>query len=154
MLNASLPTDRSLICEFDDFLRETRAYINHLEAVLAQNVFFVNHLTDASNPLLVAKEGLPSADLHSVNLEIVLLDLAGEPTFDTILYGLEGQIKLFVALQPVVLATSDDDGGLQLKVNEPLLMHPYDVLALVNLSGDEAQSGKWIELFRTFKQEV
>lgn len=154
MLNANLPTDGNLVCEFDDFLRETRAYVNQLEAALAQKVFFVNHLVDATNPLVVAKEGLPSADLHSVNLEIVLLNIAGEPTFDTILNGLEGQIKLFVALQPAVMATNTEDGGLQLKVDEPLLMHPYDVLALVNLEGDETQSGKWVELFRTFKQEV
>ena len=150
-LDAGEPKDTDLVSELALRERETRAYINSLETLLALlsgvSVSTEYNCGAGQSDLPVGNPGL-----GDIPIEMVFITGTGAAQVDTISGAREGQIKIFrLGDANVTFAL----GG-NLVLNQPGAAPPYggtigDIIALVNKDGDPATvtDGSWYELWRT-----
>ncbi len=150
-LDQTKPNDATLYSELDDYQRETRKYVNNLDATLANNTFIVTEITLDGDTLTVGDE------LSNVNLEHVEIQGDGPQTISVISDGNDGQIKQFIARDSDITIkqdkTSNTGGSFRLNslAGEDLQLNTNDVIVFVNRGGDggETSHGYWQELYRT-----
>jgi len=156
-LNINLPNDSTLISQFDDFLRETRRYINDLGAVLGQNAFTLTNLTVTNGILNVLSDYIDPryADLSNVNLELVVTTAASTESLSAMYYGTEGQIKVFIVNTDNLTFLKEDTSEGYFDLNSPDDFEPKtgDIIIFINIGGDGGNEshGYWKELTRILK---
>jgi hypothetical protein len=150
-LNANKPTDQVAVSEIALYARETRAYINALEASIPPGSYIA--ITD-----LIVEAGAThltiGTQLSKSMIEVVFVSGEGIATIEYIYGGLNGQTKIFIFNNSVVSFKdgTKDNGKIylnQLPIYTNFNAQENDVLVLTNLDGNGSTIfGWWKEIFR------
>lgn len=145
-LNENEPTDNTLFSELDDHQRETRREVNDLSDTISGQVVGVQTFTSITSESLSV-----GAQMH----ELFRIDVNG--TLSYITGANEGHI-VYIKIQAGHSLTVNHSGS-KGSVGDIFLngtgnnfnMSEYDMLALVNINGDQetGNDGYWEELSRT-----
>ena len=147
-LDATKPTDQTLVSEIAEYIRENRAAINSISALASDVEVSNTTLSSGTTTLSVG------TNLSESAIEIVLINSLGTSNIEQILNGTEGQIKIFVMQDENTnfVDGNKTDGDLYLNqspAGSTFDTSQNDVLALVNIDGDGGTTqGYWKELWR------
>lgn len=146
-MDATKPTDQEFGSAYAAYLRETRLAVNALSAGTGVGSTTLNMALGTTLLDVGVDLGMFGIDLVRCTADVAV-------SVDTIIHGVSGQIKIFVALDNNVSFVDGIAAGGHLYLNQlPALssfsMQAGDVLAIVNIGGDgSVVTGYWREIFR------
>jgi len=146
-MDATKPTDVEQVSALAAYIREARAGVNALSAGTGVGTTGLN-IPVGTVSLSVG------TDLGRFGVDLVRCTADAAVSIATILGGVSGMIKIFVALDSNISLVDGLAAGGKLYLNQlPALssfaMQAGDVIALVNIDGDGSlATGYWRELFR------
>jgi hypothetical protein len=148
-LDATKPTDQSLVSELAGYIREARAAMNVLTALVSDFSATELSLSVGTTSLVIG------TDLADVGFEIIFIDSVGASAISTITGGTAGQVKLFIFQDNVIDFVDGTKSAGHLYLNHlPALTNfaaaQDDIIMLVNIGGDgSTDNGYWKEVLRT-----
>jgi hypothetical protein len=146
-MDALKPTNYEDVSALSAYIREVRAAVNALSVGSGVGTTGLNIVAGTTSLSIGTDLGRYGVDLVRFTADVAV-------SIDTILGGISGQIKIFVALDNNISLVDGLASGGHLYLNQlPALsnfaMLAGDVIALVNIDGDgSAITGYWRELFR------
>jgi len=146
-MDALKPTNQETAAALAAYIREVRAAVNALSVGSGVGTTGLNIVAGTTSLSIGTDLGRYGVDLVRFTADVAV-------SIDTILGGMSGQIKIFVALDSNISLVDGLASGGHLYLNQlPALssfaMLAGDVIALVNIDGDgSAITGYWRELFR------
>jgi len=147
-MDANKPTDQEMGSALAIYLREVRAAVNALSAGTGVGTTTLNMVLGTTLLDVGVDLGMFGVDLVRATADVAV-------SIDTIIHGISGQIKIFIALDGNITLVDGIAAGGHLYLNQlPALssfaMQTGDVIALVNIDGDGSViTGYWRELFRS-----
>ncbi len=145
VLNASRPNDGTLYSEMDDYQRETREAVNDLGSTISGEVTGVQTINSVTTESIEA--GTQMHELYLINGSFTLSYINGANEGHIVWIKVRSGSSLTVKH-----SEAQTNGDIFLNgTGENLSMSGYDMLALVNINGDQSagNDGYWEELERS-----
>jgi hypothetical protein len=151
-LDATKPTDQEVVAQLPYWIRQTRAEVNSIIAIVAGDFYDYNVVTLTAGTTTIDI----TTHLTDGNIEAIRLAADGACTLTGLTGGEAGQIKVFVFVDSNITLTDgakDTNGHFYLNQLPALSNFDADVddiLALINIGGDGGvtTNGYWKELWR------
>lgn len=146
-MDATKPTDIEHVNALAAYIREVRAAVNALSGGSGVGTTALN-ISAGTVSLTVG------TDIGTFGFELILVTADVAVNISTIVGGVEGQVKVFVALDNNVSIVDglQVNGAIylnQLPALSSFAMQTGDVLAITNIDGDGSTvQGYWREIFR------